>query len=953
MAARDSAGDHVPRATYRLQLTENQGFRAVALLAPYLARLGVSHCYLSPYLKTRPHSTHGYDVIDHSRLNPELGDDADYDQMCRTLDDHGLEQLLDIVPNHIGVMGSDNRWWLDVLENGQASRFADYFDIDWQPVKPELANRVLVPVLGDHYGNVLLAGDLKLVYDQDEGELSIYYYEHRFPLDPATYPLVLEPGLAALAARQADAAELIELESVIRALKNLPPHSTQNKAQRNVRAHEQRIAKRRLKELTTGSELVAKHIDDNVAALNGTPQAKETLENLHALLERQPYRVAYWRVAADEINYRRFFDINDLAGLRTQNEDVFEATHRRLLDWVAEGRIHGFRIDHPDGLYDPRGYLEWLRRKLTETGHRDLYLIVEKILAPHEHLPEDWPVHGTTGYDFTFAVNGLFIHIPHERELDRAYQGFTRQTEPFESLLYRAKRQIVTFHLSSELTVLANLLDRLGEMRLETRDYTQSALRDALLELIACFPVYRSYIADGRHSAQDRQYIDWAVTHARKNYPTKGEGVFELIRSLLLDELPDDVTDEYRAEVRKFTGKFQQLTAPAMAKSLEDTSFYRYVKLLSLNEVGSEPTRFGLTPAAFHRQSQLRLQHWPHTMLGTSTHDSKRSEDVRARINVLSEMPEEWRAKLSKWRRLNEPRRRQVEEADAPSRNEEYLFYQTLIGTWPVPFDRGELSGYADRIESYMIKALREAKVNTSWTGPNEEYEAEVVRFVRETLTPSERNRFIDDMNEFVGGLARPGFLNGLSQTLLKLASPGVPDVYQGNELWDFSLVDPDNRRPVDYRLRQQLLSQIEEDCEVPARFGETLRDMREHIEDGRAKLYLTWRTLTFRRMHPDVFAAGSYVPLEPSGSAEAHLVAFAREHASGTVVVAVGRWFHLLERRDDRWGDTALALPAPGRWRNILTNEIVDADGGGTADVRADRLFAAFPAALLHLESG
>jgi (1->4)-alpha-D-glucan 1-alpha-D-glucosylmutase len=944
-----SPNRYVPRATYRLQLTEEQGFKAVAALAPYLAKLGVSHCYLSPYLKTRPHSTHGYDVIDHSRLNPELGDDADYDQLCRTLDDHGLRQLLDIVPNHIGVMGSDNRWWLDVLENGQASRFADYFDIDWQPVKPELANKVLVPVLGDHYGNVLLAGDLKLVFDADSGELSVYYYEHRFPLDPATYPLVLQPGLAELAERQSSADDLIELDSIIRALKNLPPHTTLSRSERNVRSHERIIAKRRLTELAAASDVVSRHIAANVSALNGEPGHRDTYRDLHALLERQAYRVAYWRVAADEINYRRFFDINDLAGLRTQNEDVFEATHRQLLTWVGEERIHGFRIDHPDGLFDPRGYLEWLRGKLAETGHGDLYLIVEKILAPHEHLPEDWPVHGTTGYDFTFAVNGLFIHAPDERELDRTYEAFTRKSEPFEQQLYRAKRQIVTFHLSSELTVLANLLDKLGEMRLETRDFTQSALRDALLELIACFPVYRSYIAEGRFSAQDRHYIDWAVNHARKNYPTKGEGVFEFIRSLLLNELPDGVSDLYRDGVRTFAGKFQQLTAPAMAKAMEDTCFYRYVKLLSLNEVGSEPTRFGLTPSAFHRLAQIRLQHWPHTMLGTSTHDSKRSEDVRARINVLSEMPEVWRSKLTKWRRLNQSRHKLLEEEIVPSRNEEYLFYQTIAGSWPVPFHAEQLNAYADRIEAYMIKALREAKVDTSWTNPNADYEAEVVRFVRESLSPSDRNRFVDDMDDFVRDIAMPGFLNGLSQTLLKLTSPGVPDVYQGNELWDFSLVDPDNRRTVDYGRRQQLLAEIEEDAEVPARFEALLRGMLDDIEDGRAKLYLIWRTLTFRRSHEEIFAAGGYTPLDTSGEAEAHLVAFAREHESGTAVVAVGRWFHLLRRRQNGWADTSLSLPARGSWRNVLTGETLAADGDSPS-VRADRLFARFPAALLHL---
>ncbi len=948
----------VPRATYRLQLTEDHGFKAASAIVPYLAKLGISHAYLSPYLKTRPHSAHGYNVIDHSKLNPELGDQAAYDQMCRALTEHGLRQLLDIVPNHIGVMGSDNVWWLDLLENGQASRFADYFDIDWHPAKAELANKVLVPVLGDHYGNVLLRGELGLVFDAPAGELSVYYYEHRFPLDPATYPQVLQIGLPASGSgRSADDPELIELESIVRALRNLPAHSAADGVARRVRAHEASIAKRRLADLCAASKAVATHIAANVARLNGEPGQAGSFEALHALLEQQPYRVAYWRVAADEINYRRFFDINDLAGLRTQNEDVFEATHRRLLQWVAEDRIHGFRVDHPDGLYDPRGYLRWLAAQLAAIGHADHYLVVEKILAAHEHLPEDWPVHGTTGYDFSFAVNGLFVYSPGERDFDRAYTGFVRRQFDFEALLHRTKREIVTFHLSSELTVLANLLDRLAETRLATRDFTRNALRDALLELVAAFPVYRTYIAQGEISAQDSQYIDWAVHHARRTYGDRDEGTFDFIRSLLLGELPEDATPAYRLEIERICGKFQQLTAPAMAKALEDTCFYRYVRLLSLNEVGGEPTRFGLTPAAFHRLAQLRLQHWPHTMLATSTHDSKRSEDVRARLNALSEMPDAWRAKLAKWRRFNSSRRRSVGDDAAPSRNEEYLFYQTLVGTWPVPYKETGLPAYRERIEAYMRKALREAKTTTSWTTPNEAYEKAVLQFVGEVLAPSGRNPFLADLDEFVRALAVPGFLNGLGQTLLKLTSPGVPDIYQGTELWDFSLVDPDNRRAVDFGMRQRMLARLEEDCADPGLFDGLLDDMLGRLEDGRAKLYLTWRTLNFRKAHEALFAEGSYLPLDVAGAREEHVLGFARQLGEETAVIAVARWFTSLLAEGARWPgagldwrDTRLVLPGPGRYRHVFTGETLTADAHDAA-IAAAHLFARFPAALLVRE--
>ncbi|HEX5420570.1 MAG TPA: malto-oligosyltrehalose synthase [Gammaproteobacteria bacterium] len=951
------ASDPLPRATYRLQLTEQYGFKAAAALVPYLEKLGISHAYLSPYLKTRPHSTHGYDVIDHSKLNPELGDQADYDHLCRTLAEHGLFQLLDIVPNHIGIMGSDNQWWLDVLENGQASRFADYFDIDWQPVKPELADKVMVPVLGAHYGNALVNGELHLVFDASAGEFSVYYYQHRLPLDPATYPRILHRKIGGLAVRRArDDPELIELESIIRALRNLPPHSQSDGVSRRVRTHEEIIAKRRLAELCAASEPIARHVAENVEAFNGNPGIGSSFEELHELLEQQAYRVAYWRVAADEINYRRFFDINDLAGLQTQNEEVFEATHRQLLAWVAEGRIHGFRIDHPDGLFDPRGYLQWLRGKLTDLGHADHYMVVEKILAAHEHLPEDWPVQGTTGYDFSFALNGLFVYSPAEHELDRTYSGFIRRQIDFDELLHTAKLEIVTFHLSSELTVLANLLDRLAEARLATRDFTQSSLRSALLELVAAFPVYRTYIAHGEVSAQDKQYIDWAVNHARRRYGHRDEGVFEYMRGLLMPELPSDATEEYRLGVERFCGKFQQLTAPAMAKALEDTCFYRYVRLLSLNEVGGEPVRFGLTPAAFHRLSQLRLQHWPHTMLGTSTHDSKRSEDVRARINVLSELPESWRAKLAKWRRFNSSRRRLVGDESVPSRNEEYLFYQTLVGTWPVLGGQAELPAYRKRLEGYMLKALREAKTTTSWTNPDEEYEAAVLQFVGDVLTASPRNRFLGDLDEFVHGLATAGFLNGLSQTLLKLTSPGVPDIYQGTELWDFSLVDPDNRRPVDYGLRQRLLARLEQDCAAPEPVDGLLEDMLRTLEDGRAKLYLIWRCLNFRKSHDALFDEGTYLPLDVLGSREQHLLGFARQHGDQTVVVAAGRWFVSLMERPDAWpgtpflwGDTQLLLPGAGTYRHLFSGETFVVDGDPSA-IAAERLFARFPAALLVL---
>jgi malto-oligosyltrehalose synthase len=943
----------VPRATYRVQLNHKFGFRAASELVPYLARLGVSHCYFSPYLKTRPGSQHGYDVTDHSKLNPELGLPADYDALCSRLAEHDMGQIADVVPNHIGIMGADGRWWLSVLEHGQASRFADYFDIDWCPVTPKLEDKVLVPVLGDQYGNVLLKGELKLELDERRGEVGVRYFEHWFPLDPASYPCVFNPGRDALpAASAAERVAAIELESILRALQALPPHRSTGASERQARHDETVVAKRRLAELAERSPAVAEHLRRSVVALNGVAGERASYERLHELLERQAYRLAYWRVAADEINYRRFFDINDLAGLRTQNLDVLEATHRKLLEWTAEGRIHGWRIDHPDGLYDPLGYLEWLRARLGEIGRPELYLVVEKILAAHEHLPRGWPVQGTTGYDFAGAVNGVFVRGAAEEDFDRVYRAFTREREPFESMLYACKQQILAFHLSSELTLLADLLYRLAESRLETRDFTLNEIRRVLLQLVSAFPVYRSYVTPKHIGRQDRRYIEWAIKRARQSYGSRDDGLLDFVRTLLLGQVPDDADASYRTRAAEFAGKFQQVTGPVMAKALEDTCFYRYVRLLSLNEVGSDPRRFGTTPAAFHRQNELRRRHWPHSMLGTSTHDSKRSEDVRARLNVLSEIPFDWEVRIAKWRRFNRAKRRRIGGRPVPSRAEEYLFYQTLVGTWPVVDRERAMPEYRARISDYLIKALREAKVNTSWAKQSERYEQLVSAFVSEVLADgAARNPFVDDLDEFVGSIAVPGFLNGLGQALLKLASPGVPDIYQGNEVWDFSLVDPDNRRPVDYARRAALLEEMEGVAADSERVPALLADMLANLADGRAKLYATWRALRLRAEQRELFELGSYTPIEPHGPRAEHLCAFARRHGTVLAVAVVGRCFASLPRNAGAgsasfdWLDTTVAL-YPGLYRDVFSG--VSHTVGEGAGTRVDELFARFPVALL-----
>ncbi|HET7478809.1 MAG TPA: malto-oligosyltrehalose synthase, partial [Rubrobacteraceae bacterium] len=704
----------VPRTTYRLQLNKDFTFADAAALVPYLSELGISDLYASPYMKARPGSTHGYDVIDHNALNPEIGSDEDYERLISALRDHGMGQLLDIVPNHMGV-GSDNPWWTDVLEHGPASPRARYFDIDWYPTnRPGLHGKVLLPVLGDHYRAVLENGELKLSFDAGEGSLAVGYYEHHCPLDPQSYPMVLE-GLEGLP----DDEHALELESLVTAFGNLPGQSATDEEAVAERVRDAAINQGRLARLCAESAEIGRAIERRVREINGNVDDPESFEGLHGILEEQAYRLVFWRVASDEINYRRFFAINDLAGVRVEDEEVFEATHQLILQLVAEGKVQGLRIDHPDGLYDPAGYFRRLQQAAgaalgseSPDEGEPLYVLVEKILAHHEHLPEDWPVAGTTGYEFTNLVNGLFVDAAGEAGMDRAYRRFIGRRVDFEELLYGCKKLIMKEALASELNVLSRRLLSIsgGFAGRRSHDFTINALRDALTEVVAEFPVYRTYASEGGLSEQDARYVEWAVARARKRSTAADTTVFDFIRDVLL--LNEDGPEEHRASVLAFVMKFQQYTGPVMAKGMEDTALYIYNRLSSLNEVGGEPERFAVSPAAFHHLNAERAKHWPHAMLASSTHDTKRGEDVRARINVLSEMPSEWRAALVRWGRLNRSRRREVDGDLAPSRNDEYLLYQTLLGAWPLgEMSEDALADFTGRIKAYMEKAIREAQV--------------------------------------------------------------------------------------------------------------------------------------------------------------------------------------------------------------------------------------------------
>lgn len=1001
MADGDGHQAIIPRATYRLQLNSAFTFRNATELIPYLAELGISHLYCSPYFRARPGSVHGYDVVDHNTLNPEIGTAEDFEKLVATLREHGMGHILDFVPNHVGIMGADNTWWMDVLENGKASRYAEVFDIDWSPPTTVIAEKLLVPVLGDPYGTVLERGELQLRYEPEHGSFAVFYFEHRFPIDPQTYPVVLERVLARLpaprsetdtrarmtathlAAGPADAGSAaaimgtvetpaqdtarLELESLVAAFRNLPSRESCTPEQIIERDRDKEIHKRRLAALVETTPGLRAAIDAATKELSGTPDDARSFDALHDLLEKQCYRLAYWRVAADDINYRRFFDVNDLAALRMENDAVFEATHRLALGLVRDGKLDGLRIDHPDGLYDPAGYFDRLQREASPGwapgSPLPLYVLVEKITASFERLPTSWPVHGTTGYNFTNAMNGVFVDPRAKTRLDRIYRVFIGDYLDWLDVAYGSKVLVLRTSLAAELNVLANQLTRIAQADRHTRDFTLTNLRQALTEVIAVFPVYRTYVTDTA-SDEDRRYIDWAIGRARRRSPSTNNPMLDFVRSMLLADTTG-TEESIHPQVRAFARKFQQVTAPVTAKGVEDTALYRFTRLVSLNEVGGEPDHFGVSVQQFHSESEYRARHWPHEMLGTSTHDTKRAEDVRARIDVLSEFPAIWHKSIQRWSRMNRARRRIVDDLPAPGPHAEYLLYQTLLGTWPLDtLDDEAFARYRERIEEYMVKAAREAKRRTNWANVNEDYESALRQFIRLSLDRREGNLFITELGALARRMARFGFLNSMAQTLCKLTAPGVPDIYQGNEIWDWSLVDPDNRRPVDYAPRQRLLAEVQTwAASPPEELIQHLRRALETIEDGRCKLYLTARALRFRQEHEALFKEGSYLPLKVSGKRASHLLAFARVHDEGIAIVLVPRLCaRLLGGREalplgaDVWSDARIELPRKlnlGTLRSVLDGSTTQVEAGeNSRAIRAADLLAHFPVALTCSQS-
>jgi (1->4)-alpha-D-glucan 1-alpha-D-glucosylmutase len=954
----------VPTATYRLQLSSALTFADAAALVPYLAELGVSDLYASPIFTARPGSVHGYDVIDHGELNPELGGEAGLELLVEALRAHGLGLLLDLVPNHMCIAGDLNRRWLDVLENGPGAASARFFDIDWRPPKAELVGKVLLPVLPKQYGEAL-ERDLSVAFA--DGRFQLAYDDTRLPMDPRTWAHVLEPVLEQLRRQHGDEEpDVLELESIMRALSHLPFRTDVSPARVRERTHEKEVIRRRLLALVERSADVRRVVDEGLDELNRHPAPPATTERLEALVAAQGYRLSHWRVAADEINYRRFFDVNDLAAIRVEDPAVFATVHALPLALAARKVVTGFRIDHVDGLSDPEHYLAELRRAwsaaaLAAGGAAEAdeagYVVVEKILMSHERMPDGWATAGTTGYDFLNLVAGVLISAAGGQRLKVIADRFTGEPQRLADVMYEGKKLVLRAALSAELTVLARRLDRISEQHRYTRDFTLNSLHEVLAEIIACFPIYRTYVrpSEGVVGERDRATIETAIRLAKRRNPVISESLFDFVRSLLLLEAPPGLAEAQIEERRDFVRRFQQLTGPVTAKGVEDTAFYRYFPLAALSEVGGDPSRIGVSPEEFHRHNGERLRLTPHALSATATHDTKRGEDLRARLFTLSELPEEWERALERFRDLNRRWKTDMGGWEGPDAGDELLLYQTLIGTWPVGGVRAP--AYPDRISAYMQKAIHEAKRHTSWVSPNTAYIDAVARFVRAALDPRANGDFLGELDAFVVRIARAGYANALAQVVLKIGSPGVPDFYQGCEQWDFSLVDPDNRRPVDFAARRAALAAL---ASGPSQrpTSTTLASLAATPEDGRIKLLVTRRGLALRRARRALFERGRYEPLTAQGTQGEHVIAFARVHGKEAALIVAtrlpcgltpdGRW-----PTGDLWADSRLLLPAAlgtRRYRDVLSNTAIEFRAGDATPVLPlARIFAELPVAILE----
>ena len=949
----------IPAATYRLQFHRRFRFEHAAALVPYLEALGITDVYASPIFQARRGSSHGYDVTDPTRLNAELGAEENFESLVSALKDRGMGLLLDIVPNHMAA-SVENRWWTDVLESGQGSPFSGFFDIDWHSPKKALTNKVLLPILGGPYGRMIEEKEISLRLEKDG--FTVHCPSVKLPVSILSYPRILSLRLPSLEETYGpDHPSFRELWDLITTIEHLPKAAEEDaEAARERHASEEGI-KERLLRLYTERHEIREHIDETLRMVNGRKGDPASFDPLDRILSEQHYWLSFWRLANEEINYRRFFAVSDLVSLRVEDPRVFDASHDLILRLAREGKMTGLRVDHVDGLYDPHGYLVRLMQRLTgsedENPSPGFYVLVEKILGRDEALPPAWPIHGTTGYDFMNALNGLFVSAGGIKTLDEIYARFTGAAPDFRETVYRSKRLMMDTMFAGEMHSLGQHLGRLAEQDRYARDLPRKELRAAVIEVTACFPVYRTYARGHELSARDVRYIAKALKEAQQRSTEASTPVFDFLRRVLLQEIPPSLAGYEREDWLRFLMRWQQFTGPIMAKGSEDTSLYIYNRLVSMNEVGGDPSSTGISVSAFHGRCETMASRWPCSMNATSTHDTKRSEDVRARVNVLSEIPEEWEKRLLQWSRQNAGKKRIVNGIATPDPGAEILLYQTLLGVWPLAEE--ELPGLKSRVESYMVKAMREAKVYTRWIRPDIAHEGAVKEFVAsllEDLSP-DTNMFLADFLPFQRKVAHYGAINSLAQLLLKIASPGVPDIYQGTEIWDFSLVDPDNRRPVDYPRRSALLNELM--SSERQGLSSLARDLLSSWRDGRVKLYVTYKALAFRRERKELFLTGAYVPLAVTGGVKEHALAFARKQGDAWGIAAVPRFVTRLAPPGEFpiglgvWETrTALRLPkeAPDGWRNVFTGEILHASGGdGAKRLPLHAVFHDFPVALLE----
>jgi (1->4)-alpha-D-glucan 1-alpha-D-glucosylmutase len=911
----------IPIATYRVQLTANFDFDAAASIVPYLKALGITHLYASPFMKARKGSTHGYDIVDHTKINPELGGDAGFERLSRALKKHDLGLILDFVPNHVGVHFADNPWWLDVLEWGPASPHAASFDIDWDILPYRARAGVLLPIIGSSYGEALEKGEIELRYDPDEGSFSAWYFEHRLPIAPERYSEILHAVVKEAGAEDGAAGKrILELASRYRGLR----HPNRKEAP---------IFKAELTGIAGSADIVAR----GLSAYRAGPVRPAQILALHHLLERQHYRLGHWRLASSDINYRRFFDVNTLAGLRVEDSGTFDAIHRLVKKLIAEDRLQGLRLDHIDGLRDPAQYFQRLRRlilKAQGTDARPFYVVIEKILGEQEKLHAFSGVHGTTGYEWLNAITQVLVDGRGLEPLDEVWRQVSNMSPRLEPVLKEAKRRVLETLLTSEFTVLTRLLARIAGGHYSTRDYSADSLRQALELYILHFPVYRTYLTPAGPTAHDRALISEAIEKARADWFAADEGIFGFLRDTLTMDLIEPGRAAHSApRVRRFALKLQQFTGPMMAKSLEDTAFYRYHRLLALNEVGGDPSAKALSVEAFHEAMKIRAGEWPHGMTATATHDTKRGEDARARLMALTEIPGEWTSAVARWKILNAPQLVIEGDMRAPSAAFEYMLYQALLGAWP-PGERDD--SFLSRMQAYALKAAREGKQETSWLNPHPAYEAGLLTFLTRILDRAVSAEFLNSLETLARRVSLLGALNSLSQVTLKATMPGVPDFYQGTEFWDLSLVDPDNRRPVDFAGRASVLASMQ----TP-----DWENLAQNWSNGHLKLVWTRHLLKLRTELADVFAHGDYEPLEVSGPHRDHIIAFARRRGRDAAITAVAKSFFSLSQGGRLW-------PRAESYDGVLNVSGYSLEGvsgeAGAGELRLSALFRRLPAAVL-----